>query len=149
MDKEMAHPVGEIVSQIKRSLLGRQGTIDQDMTVRLGKVVSTLLEFWSEKRVLAWMLKKNPELRGNAPLDLVYSNYATDDLFRAISEIKRKYKSRKAGNRRLRRLLRTPSVLEIDAGRVPLREKLRGEMVDPGEPPNNPHNRPSDDCRAS
>lgn len=139
----MAHPVGDVVAQIKRSLLGKHGIIfDQELTVRLGKVVSVLLEFWSEKRTLHWMLKENPGLRGNAPLDLVYSNHATEDLLHVIAEIKRKYKSRKAGKARLRRLLRTPSVLEGSEKRVPLREKIRPTTPDPGPPPDRPHNCP-------
>lgn len=79
---------------------------------RLVKVLNELLKFWPEGRVRAWMLKENPGFRGIRPIDMVGSEYSTQDLLRAIIEIKRRYRSEKKSDR-LRRLLQGPSVLEL------------------------------------
>ncbi len=148
MVTRMADTVRGVVAEIENSLISSQGTSQQEAQKRLSEVVSTLLDFWSRKRIVAWMLKKNSGLRNEAPIDLIGSAYATKDLISVVREIKQKRLAKKNKFARLRRLLRTPSVLETGAN-VPLREKLRGKTVDPGPPPDCPHNRPSADCRTS
>lgn len=133
----MAETVREVVAQIENSLLSSQGVSQQKTQKRLGDVVSILLEFWPEERVVNWMLKKNPGLRGEQPVDLVNSAYATQHLLSVIREMKLKNSAKKNNKTRLRRLLREPSVLQTGT-HTPLREKLRGPMIDPGPPPEFP-----------
>ncbi len=109
---DMADTVRGVTAEIENSLISTQGTSQQETQRRLSEAVSVLLGFWSHRRTVSWMLKKNSALRNEAPIDLVASAYAAKDLMSAIRAIKQKHLARKNRLARLRRLLRTPSVLE-------------------------------------
>jgi hypothetical protein len=99
-----------VAVRVENLLISSQGPSQIARQQRLVLVVSDLLDFWPEEQVVQWLLKENRGLRRKRPIDLINSEYATEDLLSAIREMKRRYK--RSGKSRLRRLLREPSILE-------------------------------------
>lgn len=114
----MADTVRIVVAQVEHLQISKQGCLQQERQRRLGEVISKLLAFWPEQRVVDWLMKKNAGLGNIPPVDLIESEYATTKLFSFIGEMKQR-----CAHEKKRKVPHTP-----------LREKLRGYMTDPGPP---------------
>lgn len=120
-----------IVVKIENLLISEQGFSQINRQRRLVQVVEDLLDFWPEERVAQWLLSENRGLRNKKPIDLVNSEYATEDLLDAIKEMGCKHRLR-SGKSRLRRLLREPSALEVEDAKIHslvMPEKLPIELL--------------------
>ncbi len=124
MEGGMADEVRRVVQRVENLLVPKQGNLQQAKQLRLGKVILKLLDFWPEQRVVDWLMSKNSYLGNVPPIDLVESEYATPRLLIFIEEVRQ---TCVRGTKKA-------------VSHVPLREKLRGPMIDPGPPPEFPRN---------
>jgi|GEM_PF-3529361 len=107
-----------MVVRVENLLISERGPSQIAYQQRLVEVIKELLHLWPEERIIEWLLKENRWFRNKRPVDLVNSEYATEDLLSVVKEMKRRH-LKEVGKARLRRLLREPSVLEKRDLKIP------------------------------
>jgi len=88
MELEMQDVTLGIAVELQNLQIPNLGPMERSKQQRLMQVVSALLEFKSEEKIVEWLLKPNKQCRGKPPMDLVNSEYATEDLMAIIEQAK-------------------------------------------------------------